>query len=235
MSVCHEPGCHTIFQEASPTFKKRFMYMSGITDEDEFDAFRKKITWEGHATRSRCRICASPAKRRTPEPAGHSERLNGGAQGAEADGGLSGSRATRSATFRPPISARSRRSCSPTGSPIASPANALCQRALVRHRLGRNQQDAVLNGLRAASWNFRADVSAPRGGRRRLPTVALAETYPSRPVRMIVGLPPANSPDIIARLIGGWLSEQLGQPFVVENRPGAATNIATELVVRAAA
>ena len=67
-----------------------------------------------------------------------------------------------------------------------------------------------------------------------LPAVALAETYPSRPVRMIVGLPPANSPDIIARLIGGWLSERLGQPFVVENRPGAATNIATELVVRAA-
>jgi tripartite-type tricarboxylate transporter receptor subunit TctC len=67
-----------------------------------------------------------------------------------------------------------------------------------------------------------------------LPTLALAETYPSRPVRMIVGLPPANSPDIIARLIGGWLSERLGQPFVVENRPGAATGIATELVVRAA-
>jgi tripartite-type tricarboxylate transporter receptor subunit TctC len=54
-------------------------------------------------------------------------------------------------------------------------------------------------------------------------------------VRVIVGLPPANSPDIIARLISAWLSERLGQPFVVENRPGAATNIATELVVRAAA
>jgi tripartite-type tricarboxylate transporter receptor subunit TctC len=67
-----------------------------------------------------------------------------------------------------------------------------------------------------------------------LPRVAVADTYPSRPVRVIVGLPPANSPDIIARLIGGWLSERLGQPFVVENRPGAATNIATELVVRAA-
>src|ERR1700730_9583798 len=67
-----------------------------------------------------------------------------------------------------------------------------------------------------------------------LPAVGLAETYPSRPVRVIVGLPPANSPDIIARLIGGWLSERLGQPFVVENRPGAPTNIATELVVRAA-
>jgi tripartite-type tricarboxylate transporter receptor subunit TctC len=63
---------------------------------------------------------------------------------------------------------------------------------------------------------------------------ALADNYPSRAVRVIVGLPPANSPDIIARLISGWLSERLGQPFVVENRPGAATGIATELVVRAA-
>jgi dienelactone hydrolase len=53
MSVCHEPGCHTIFQEASPTFKKRFMYMSGITDEHEFDRFRKTITWEGHAEKIR--------------------------------------------------------------------------------------------------------------------------------------------------------------------------------------
>src|SRR5580700_8128924 len=66
-----------------------------------------------------------------------------------------------------------------------------------------------------------------------LPHIALADTYPSRPVRVIVGLPPANSPDIIARLISEWLSQKLGQPFVVENRPGAATNIATELVVRA--
>jgi alpha-beta hydrolase superfamily lysophospholipase len=49
MSVCHEPGCQTIFEEASPTFKKRFMYMSGITDEAEFDKFRQSITWEGHA------------------------------------------------------------------------------------------------------------------------------------------------------------------------------------------
>src|SRR4249919_42019 len=53
MSVCHEPGCHTIFQEASPTFKKRFMYMSGITDENEFDRFRQTITWEGHADKIR--------------------------------------------------------------------------------------------------------------------------------------------------------------------------------------
>jgi dienelactone hydrolase len=54
MSTCLEPGGHTIFQEASPTFKKRFMYMSGFTDEDGFDRFRKSLTWEGHAERIRC-------------------------------------------------------------------------------------------------------------------------------------------------------------------------------------
>jgi tripartite-type tricarboxylate transporter receptor subunit TctC len=64
--------------------------------------------------------------------------------------------------------------------------------------------------------------------------VAVAEAYPSRSVRIIVGLPAGNSPDIVARLISQMLSERLGQPFVVENRPGANTNIATELVVRAA-
>jgi dienelactone hydrolase len=47
-ATCLEPGCHTIFEEASPTFKKRFMYMSGIPNEDEFDKFRKTLTWEGH-------------------------------------------------------------------------------------------------------------------------------------------------------------------------------------------
>ncbi len=61
----------------------------------------------------------------------------------------------------------------------------------------------------------------------------MAETYPSRPVRIVVGLPAGNSPDIVSRLISQMLSERLGQPFVVENRPGANTNIATELVVRA--
>ena len=68
-----------------------------------------------------------------------------------------------------------------------------------------------------------------------MPRLAAAETYPSRPVRVIVGLPAGNSPDIVSRLISQMLSERLGQPFVVENRPGANTNIATELVVRAPA
>ena len=64
---------------------------------------------------------------------------------------------------------------------------------------------------------------------------AQAQTYPTRPVRVIVGFPAGGWSDITARLMGQWLSERLGQPFVVENRPGAATNIATEAVVRAPA
>ncbi|HUD88845.1 MAG TPA: tripartite tricarboxylate transporter substrate binding protein [Xanthobacteraceae bacterium] len=67
-----------------------------------------------------------------------------------------------------------------------------------------------------------------------VPCAARADTYPSRPVRLIVGLPPGNSPDIVARLVGQWLSERLGQAFIVDNRPGAATNIGTEAVAHAA-
>ena len=68
-----------------------------------------------------------------------------------------------------------------------------------------------------------------------LPRMALAQTYPTRPVRIVVGYPAGGPTDVVARLIGQWLSERLGQPFIIENRPGAATNIATEAVVRAAA
>jgi tripartite-type tricarboxylate transporter receptor subunit TctC len=69
-----------------------------------------------------------------------------------------------------------------------------------------------------------------------LPTAsrfAWAQAYPSRPVRLIVPFPPGGPSDITARLIGQWLSKRLGQPFVIENRPGAGTNIATEAVVNA--
>jgi tripartite-type tricarboxylate transporter receptor subunit TctC len=67
-----------------------------------------------------------------------------------------------------------------------------------------------------------------------MPRMARAQAYPTRPVRLIVTVPAGGSPDIIGRLIGQWLSERLGQPFVVENRPGASANIGTELAVKAA-
>ncbi len=63
--------------------------------------------------------------------------------------------------------------------------------------------------------------------------IAWAQAYPSRPVHLMVGFAAGGGYDIVARLIGQWLSERLGQPFVIENRPGAGTNIATEAVVRA--
>ena len=71
-----------------------------------------------------------------------------------------------------------------------------------------------------------------------LPTVsrfAIAQTYPSRPVRIIVGVAAGGATDILARLMGQWLSERLGQPFIIENRPGAGNSIGTEVVVRAPA
>jgi tripartite-type tricarboxylate transporter receptor subunit TctC len=63
--------------------------------------------------------------------------------------------------------------------------------------------------------------------------IAWAQAYPTRPVRLIVGFPAGGATDILARLMGQWVSERLGQPFLIENRPGAAGNIAHEAVVRA--
>jgi tripartite-type tricarboxylate transporter receptor subunit TctC len=71
-----------------------------------------------------------------------------------------------------------------------------------------------------------------------LPTVsrfACAQAYPIQPVRIVVGFGPGGASDILARLVGQWLSERLHQPFIIENRPGAGTNIATEAVARAPA
>src|SRR2546421_11749272 len=73
-------------------------------------------------------------------------------------------------------------------------------------------------------------MSLPPGSR-----IAKAEPYPARPVRLIVQTPAGGSPDMIGRIIAQWLSERLGQPFVVENRSGASGNIATEAVLRAPA
>src|SRR5207249_2347499 len=64
--------------------------------------------------------------------------------------------------------------------------------------------------------------------------IARPQAYPSRPVRIVVNFPPGGAGDIITRMMGQWLTERLGQPFVIENRPGAGGNIGTEAVVRAA-
>src|SRR5204863_7696433 len=63
--------------------------------------------------------------------------------------------------------------------------------------------------------------------------IALAQPCPARPIRLIVGNAPGGGPDILARLLAPWLSERLGQPVVIENRPGAGGNIAAETVVNA--
>ena len=65
-----------------------------------------------------------------------------------------------------------------------------------------------------------------------LPRTADAQAYPARPVRVLVAVSPGGTTDIAARLMAQWLAKRLGQPFVIENRPGGATNIATELAVR---
>jgi tripartite-type tricarboxylate transporter receptor subunit TctC len=65
-----------------------------------------------------------------------------------------------------------------------------------------------------------------------LPRLASAQAYPTRPVRLVVGFPAGQTADIVARIMGQWLSERLGQPVVIDNRPGASSNTATELVAR---
>src|SRR5262249_10814998 len=65
--------------------------------------------------------------------------------------------------------------------------------------------------------------------------IAAAQGWPARPVHLVAGFAAGGPTDVVARLIGQWLSERLGQPFVVENRPGAASNLATESVVRSPA
>src|SRR6476659_9744823 len=63
--------------------------------------------------------------------------------------------------------------------------------------------------------------------------IASAQAYPARPVRIVVGFPAGGTSDIVARVLGQWLSERLGQQFIIENRPGAGSNLATEAVARA--
>jgi dienelactone hydrolase len=75
MSTCLEPGCHTIFEEASPTFKKRFMWMSNYTDEAKFDAFVKTLTWEGHAEKLRNPYLVVAGEADELSPLEHTERM----------------------------------------------------------------------------------------------------------------------------------------------------------------
>jgi tripartite-type tricarboxylate transporter receptor subunit TctC len=67
------------------------------------------------------------------------------------------------------------------------------------------------------------------------PSLLWAQAYPTRPVRLVLGYAPGNAPDIVSRLMAQWLAERLGQPFYVDNRPGAGSNIGTEAVIRAPA
>jgi tripartite-type tricarboxylate transporter receptor subunit TctC len=76
-------------------------------------------------------------------------------------------------------------------------------------------------------------LAAGAAGLAALPRMVRAQAYPARPVRLIVGFPPGGVADMLARLMGQRLSERFGQPFVIENRPGAGGNLATEAVVRA--
>jgi tripartite-type tricarboxylate transporter receptor subunit TctC len=84
-----------------------------------------------------------------------------------------------------------------------------------------------MNLLRRTFLHLLAGVAALPS----IPQLACAQAYPSRPVRWVVGFTPAGGNDITARLIGQWLTDRLGQPFVIENRPGAGTNIAAEIVI----
>jgi esterase/lipase len=75
MSTCLEPGCHTIFEEASPTFKKRFMWMSNFTDEAKFDDFVKTLTWEGHVDKIKTPYLVVAGEADELSPLEHTERM----------------------------------------------------------------------------------------------------------------------------------------------------------------
>src|SRR6516165_8564751 len=110
-------------------------------------------------------------------------------------------------------------------------------KALIRNAATPPRRTAIRNTeRRLVTQHPRRRVLSLAAGAAALPTVSRiswAQAYPSRPVRIIVGFPPGATTDISARLIGQRLSERLGRPFVIENRPGAGGNIAVEAAVRA--
>jgi tripartite-type tricarboxylate transporter receptor subunit TctC len=112
--------------------------------------------------------------------------------------------------------------------PIRSARRSLPRAPSSRRRAERDEASTLKLARRRFLHLAAAAAALPSVSR-----MATAQTYPTRPVRLIIGYPPGGSADITARLLGQWLSERLGQPFVIESRPGASTNIATEAVVRA--
>src|SRR5262245_21495464 len=126
-----------------------------------------------------------------------------------------------------------------TTNPLSCRSAALSERSAAR-------RNADVSGLRLSAGPVWGNVMMlPRrtflhlaAGAAALPAlsrVATAQSYPARPVRLVVGFAAGSTTDILARLMGQWLSERLGQQFIIENRPGAAGNIAAETVVKAPA
>jgi tripartite-type tricarboxylate transporter receptor subunit TctC len=109
------------------------------------------------------------------------------------------------------------------------------------HRTGFSRSEDAAGGSTALEGNMKLSrrrfmhVAAGAAALPDMSRFAWAQAYPSRPVRIVFGSAPGSAADMLARLIGHWLSDRLAQTFVIENRPGAATNIATEAVVRAPA
>src|SRR5271169_1104260 len=113
--------------------------------------------------------------------------------------------------------------------------NSACRRATssFKHRASsralRNDIGGIMKLPRRSFLHLAAGAAAVPAVSR----VARAQDYPTRPVHLLVGFPPGGPADIIARLMGQWLSERLGQQFVIENQPGSGSNLAAETVVRA--